>query len=223
VVIAHPRILRWPREVGKKATWRGRSATLAAIVSRYRRIPPGAIKVEVPAVSQLEDYTCGPAALLAVCGYFGVGPASERELEQVMGIDRTGSDPEHLVRAARRYGLRIEEWPCDMPRSALEGCLRKGRPVIIMLQAWAEPRPRSYRRVWRHGHWVVAIGFDDDGVYFEDPALPRARGFLSFAELDERWHDVAPPGRTRVHRYGVAMWRPGVRQSMVERRARRID
>lgn len=188
-------------------------------MSRPRRIPPGAIMVDLPAVSQLEDYTCGPAALLAVCAYYGVGPATEAELERVMGIDRTGSDPEHLTRVARRFGLQVDEYPRDMTAAALQACLRKRRPVVMMLQAWATPRPRSYRRVWRHGHWVVAIGFDDDGVYFEDPALDGARGFLTWAELDERWHDVGP-GRTRVPRYGVALWKRGYR-SVGVLRARR--
>lgn len=190
--------------------------------ARYRTISKGAIKIDVPHVAQLEDYTCGPSALLAVCAYFGVGPEREELIGEHMGATEVGTDPAQLVAAARRYGLRVAEHR-GMTRRDLCAALRSGRPVILMLQAWAERPPRSYEGRWDHGHWVVAIGFDQRGVYFEDPALHGTRGYLSFRALDERWHDVEGPTNEEVERYGVVVWRAGARSSAFDRRARLIE
>ena len=85
-----------------------------------------------------------------------------------------------------------------MTDAALRRTLDLRRPVILMIQAWGE------------GHWVVAIGHDRARIYFEDPILHASRGYLTWRELESRWHDVGFDGR-RVRRYGVSLWRPGRR------------
>jgi hypothetical protein len=93
----------------------------------------------------------------------------------------------------------------------LARCLDRGRPVVIMLQAWpATPPLTGFRDVWDTGHWVVAIGHDARGVYFADPSLEGARGFLSHEALAERWHDVEGAEERHTHRYGVEIWRQRV-------------
>jgi predicted double-glycine peptidase len=66
----------------------------------------------------------------------------------------------------------------------------------------------SYAEEWDSGHWVVAIGYDDDKVYFEDPWIPHARAYLTWDELDDRWHDL-DYDNSKVYRYGAAIWKPG--------------
>jgi predicted double-glycine peptidase len=190
-------------------------------VTADRDIPPGAIKIELPNTVQLTPYTCGPAALLAIFAYYGVGPEDEAELVAELGIDEAGSDPAHLVAAARRHGLHYEEFR-PMTVAQLTACLDEGRPVLLMLQAWADPVPPSYAG-WTDGHWVVAIGHDAEHVYFEDPSLYRSRGYLRHDELDRRWHDVEGPDDTPTEHYGVALWKPAARSSAFDRRARRIE
>jgi uncharacterized protein YvpB len=93
----------------------------------------------------------------------------------------------------------------------LKSSLDRDRPVIMMLQAWgatkANPWP-SYRKAWSDGHWVVAIGYDDDGVFFEDPSLRTVRGFMGFDELKVRWHDVGPH-LGHMYYYGLSVWKSG--------------
>ena len=170
-------------------------------------------------MTQQTDATCGAAALQAICGYYGVGPEEERRFAKDLGMDpRTGSHPHQLARAARRYGLSVEEHQ-PMPAAALRRALDRRRPVLMMLQAWAD-HSGDYASDWKHGHWVVAIGYDRRGVYFEDPVLELVRGYLGHAELDARWHDVGPRG-VRLERYGMVLWKPGRRAEHL-RRARRI-
>jgi predicted double-glycine peptidase len=171
-----------------------------------RPIPASAIQLELPATQQRKGYTCGAAALLAICRYYGVGPRSERRVVRDMRFGKAGSDPRHVLRAIATYGLAHEEFR-PMTIGQLRACLDGKRPVMVMLQAWADPRPPSYAAHWDDGHWVVAIGHDAAGIYFEDPSLAGARGYLTDAELDERWHDIEGKGAHHVEHYGLAIWR----------------
>jgi predicted double-glycine peptidase len=163
-----------------------------------------AIKIGLPGHQQRKDYTCGAAAMLSVCSYYGVGPRREATIERDMRMTELGSDPAHLIRALDRYGIAHQAHQ-PMTDGELRKSLDARRPVIMMLQAWASPRPASYRDHWTDGHWVVAIGYTQAGVVFADPYLERARGYLSFAELDERWHDLEGRRHRRVQRYGLAV------------------
>ncbi len=100
--------------------------------------------------------------------------------------------------------------------------LNRRTPVMIMIQAWANAdrstsrwRVNGYSRRWMDGHWVVAIGYDDDRMYFEDPSLEDVRGYLDYRELSARWRDVGPYWIARYERYmynyGLAIWRAGPR------------
>jgi predicted double-glycine peptidase len=166
-----------------------------------------AAMIELPTVVQATGYTCGAAALLAICRHYGVGPRSERAVVRDMRFGKLGSDPRHVIRAVVRYGLCHEAYR-PMTIAQLRACLDLRRPVMVMLQAWAEPPPASYAARWSDGHWVVAIGHDPAGVYFADPSLAGARGYLTDAELDERWHDLEGRANHRVEHYGLAIWRP---------------
>jgi predicted double-glycine peptidase len=177
------------------------------MTTRTVAIPKGAIRIPVPDTRQQTDYTCGAASLRAVCEYFGVGPRTEREFVADMGMPVTGADPQHFIRALKRYGLRFRPFH-RMSVGQLKGSIDSGRPVIMMLQAWATPkrgRIPPYERDWLDGHWVVAIGHDEHGVYFEDPSLRTVRGFMSYKELEVRWHDVGPH-YGHMYFYGLSVW-----------------
>lgn len=168
------------------------------------------IAIDLPHVVQREGHTCGAAALLAVASYYGVGPDTEAGVVRDMGFGDDGSDPAHVIQAATRYGLACREYR-PMSTHELVRCIDRGRPVILMLQAWPDAAPaRGFADVWDTGHWVVAIGHDATGVYFADPSLPGARGFLAHAALAERWHDIEGSDAHHVQRYGVAIWRQRV-------------
>lgn len=193
-------------------------------------IPSGAVRIPVPDTRQQTGYTCGAAALRAVCEYFGVGPRTEREFAADMKMSSAGADPEHLIRALKKYGLNYKPFH-RMSLRGLKSSVDRGRPVIMMLQAWGATKKNpwpSYRRDWGDGHWVVAIGYDDDGAFFEDPSLRTVRGFMGFDELKERWHDVGPH-YGHMYFYGLSVWKParssGGRPPRTERvrRATHID
>lgn len=185
-------------------------------------IPRSVIRIPVPDTLQQTDYTCGAASVRAICGYFGCGARTERQYTEDMGIPSTGADPEHLMWGLVRYGLEFMAY-CPMTVEQLKASVRRGRPVLLMLQAWGKDKRTgkyrtSYASIWQDGHWVVAIGYDRKGVYFEDPSINGSRGFLDYAALEERWHDWGPRYE-QVHNFGISVWqsrratRPGRRGS----------
>jgi hypothetical protein len=184
-------------------------------------VPRGVIRVPLPDTYQQTDYTCGVASVKALSGYFGVGPRTEQECLLDMRVPKGGADPEHIMRGFRTYALDfMEYYPMSVGR--LRASVDRGRPVILMLQAWGTvgkgktEHPRlDYEGWFEDGHWVVAIGYDAEGVYFEDPSILHARGFLAFSELDARWHDWGPKYE-HMYYYGISVW-----QSQPGQRARR--
>jgi ABC-type bacteriocin/lantibiotic exporter with double-glycine peptidase domain len=198
------------------------------MTDEYHAIPRGAIRIPIPDAIQKTSFSCGPAALMAVARYYGCSPEYERDFIQELrraGMDpRVGAHPGQMMKAAGWLKLKTRVYQ-PMSVEQLQGCLRSGKPVALMIQAWGEVegRPiRDYRALWSEGHWVVAIGFDRSGVYFEDPSLEAIRGYLSYDELEDRWHDTGPHGQ-KIDRFGMAVWKPGRRISGYLRRARHID
>ena len=71
-----------------------------------------------------------------------------------------------------------------------------GSPVICLIQAWwadakghVEPR-HDYADEWESGHYVIAVGYDRERIYFMDPSLAGNYGYIPRRDLDARWHDV---------------------------------
>jgi uncharacterized protein len=198
-----------------------------------KRIPRRALKVPLPDTVQQTDYTCGASCLQAICAYYGVGPTKEEDYARIMRIQRdVGAHPHNILRGIREFGLRYEErWP--MCAHDVREYLDRGIPVMLMLQAWATDEKRGgkrwkgYATEWNDGHWVAAIGYDNDLMYFEDPSLAGVRGYMSVRELGARWHDVGPywikPYERYMYNYGVAIWKRGARHPDDVSRASHID
>jgi predicted double-glycine peptidase len=169
-------------------------------------VPQGAIKTEVLDVRQNTNFSCGAAALHAVCAYWGVGPESEYDYMKSLHSDPSmGTTPQHIIEYAKHRGLKVDARDC-MTVLDLKTHLDKGRPVIVLIQAWGDKK--RYRDYDENGHYVVAIGYDDKRIYFEEPVMLGHRAFLTYKEFDERWHDEDAFGRKYI-RYGMAMWKKG--------------
>jgi predicted double-glycine peptidase len=187
---------------GCAVPWRGQK--LAFRADEPIEIPEGAIKINLPDVVQETDYSCGAAALETICRYFRVGPGGEAQeawYRHMLHTDPgSGTHPQALANLAKHLGLWVEEYhPCSGVQ--LRQLLDVQVPVILCLQAWGNSQeyPQDHS-----GHYVVACGYDDDHVYFEDPWLERHRGFLPWGLLDARWHDEDKDG-VRYTRWALAI------------------
>jgi predicted double-glycine peptidase len=164
-------------------------------------IPAEAIKIPLPHEEQPDSISCGDAAMKSICAFYGVGPRKIADFKKHMHTDENGTSYRNIIRYAEELGLdaKLEHSTTtdQMTAERLEQCVKEGKPVICSIQAYADD-PSVYNDPDnnKNGHYVVAIGFDDDNFYFMDPYLnwknPKAaprRGFLPKKEFVKRWHD----------------------------------
>jgi predicted double-glycine peptidase len=167
----------------------------------------GSIKVWLPSVKQTTKFSCGAAALRSICQYYGCGPDDEEDfILTCKSTSKDGTTPPNLAKAARAFGLNVREFT-NMDIELLKKILRLRRPVIVPMQAWGEPSDYPDDK---SGHYVVAIGFDNKRIYFEDPSIKGSRGYLNYENFDKRWHDEETGGEKYDH-YGIMVW--GERQT----------
>jgi len=63
-------------------------------------------------------------------------------------------------------------------------------PLIYLISylVYKNQKKIDWEKDWKDGHYVVAIGYDKNKLYFEDPSSPL-RTYLSYDELNKRWHN----------------------------------
>ena len=176
------------------------------------QIPVGAVRVDAPDLHQDHDdepECCGPVLLEAFARYFDVAPddhttdVREWFYKKLGTTWEGGTPPERMVELAGRLGLNPEVHH-PMTVEQLRAFIDAGKPVVVCLQAWG--RPEDYAKD-DSGHYVGAIGYDSQNVYFEDPWIKRARGYMGWPQFVERWHDRSAAGDS-YRQWGMALWRP---------------
>lgn len=142
----------------------------------------------VPDVRQSTGYTCGAAALQAVLAHWGIYEREDRLAAELGSTPEAGTHPADIVRIARRHGLEAELRE-GLEIADLEAALASGTTVIVDLQAWRERSDIPWAETWDDGHYMVLLATDRENLYFEDPSLLGARGFIPRTEFLDRWHD----------------------------------
>jgi len=131
--------------------------------------------LEVPYHRQKEIYTCGPAALKMVYGFFGK-KTKERYLARELKTTKDGTKNSDLIKSARRKGFycfvhdnsSVEE---------IKHFITKNLPVIVN---YIEPRNND-------GHYAVVVGFKKKKLVLNDSW--NGENFkISIRKFNERWH-----------------------------------
>ena len=133
--------------------------------------------IPVKSVRQSHDYDCGAACLRSLADFYGVSLDSESDFIEVCDTGvRKGTHPGDIVKGAERLGLCARLFD-GLSVEDLKSFLDAGTPVICLIQAYGG------------GHYVVAVGYDDVNLYFEDPAIWDGRGSIPINEFVRRWFD----------------------------------
>lgn len=179
------------------------------------------IKVPLQSVQQTKTFSCGNAALRSIFQYYKVGPEDEGRFIKMMKSNyNDGTLPENIVATAMAFGLCVKQQH-NLTIAKLKKLLDQERPVVIPMQAWGSKHYYSKRE---SGHYVVAIGYDEENIFFEDPVLKGRRGYLPYDEFNERWHDKDANGDEYDH-YGIVIWKKDglERNAKYLSRAKKID
>jgi ABC-type bacteriocin/lantibiotic exporter with double-glycine peptidase domain len=148
--------------------------------------------IPYPETRQVFNFDCGANALVSVLVFAGIEEREDR-VALLAGTTKHGTGTAGILRVLDYYGLAHNAG--RMIVSDLREGIDRGFPTLLTLQAYRESS-RPYRELWDDGHWVVAIGYDDRRILFEDP-LAFHRTWLADVELSERWHDVDRGKRIR--------------------------
>jgi predicted double-glycine peptidase len=145
--------------------------------------------IRVPLTRQTSDYTCGVAVMQSILYYLDEKDDYSEEIliRELKADPVNGTSYQAMADFARSKGYRVEV-RTEMRLDDLRDFIDKGEPVIVLIQAWAES-PVDYSRDWEDGHYVVAIGYDRDNVYFMDPSTLGNYTYLPNREFFDRWHD----------------------------------
>jgi len=178
-----------------------------------KQIPKNAIKIALPQIRQQKCYSCGASALHVICKYFKVGYRKEEDYRKLLNTTyKLGTCPKNIVEGAKTLGLKAI-LRSNMSLKRLKIHLDKRMPVICSMQAWG--RESTYPKA-KCGHYVVAIGYDKNHFYFEDPSIDLGqRGYLTTKEFNERWHDIEADGKHYYH-LGIAVWKNRYKKSGIK-------
>jgi ABC-type bacteriocin/lantibiotic exporter with double-glycine peptidase domain len=145
--------------------------------------------IPVPLVSQATFYTCGVAVLQSILCYNGI------ECRQDVLELAVGSSPSHgtgidaMCQFLNEKGI-VSELRQNIPVADLRDIIDLGRVVVCLLQAWNDEKGHDYSDTWCDGHYVTAIGYDDDRVYFMDPYTIANYAYIGNDDLLSRWHGI---------------------------------
>jgi len=158
-----------------------------------------------PNIRQTSDYDCGAAVLQAVLFYYGYDVRQDSILT-IAGTNKSfGTTVNGILKALDKYKLKYDETTLTI--EDIKKFLQQKIPVILLIQAWTGKKSNAkhnWKEDWDNGHYVVAIGYDDTNVYFEDPSSCN-RSFLTYQEFENRWHGLRSE-KTPSHHLGIAVY-----------------
>lgn len=167
------------------------------------QIKIGSIKVNVPPETQEDDFDCGPTALEAILKHYGENISHDEIVKETDADPENGTPPQNLANVAKEHGLEAIAMH-NMSIQNLKDQLDMHHPVILAIQAWGN-NMSDYAQL-ESGHYVVAIGYDDKNIYFQDPSLRGSRGHIPIDELERRWIDIDGDGNRYDH-FGLVIYR----------------
>ena len=158
--------------------------------------------IRVPLIRQYNSYGCGVAALQSIFGYYGQDYRGDKLSKALGTTSGNGTDYKNMVRVAEKEGYTVQTY-AGMTVDQLKVFIDAKTPVLLVIQAWAT-QPVDWANDWKDGHYVVAVGYDNDNFYFMDPATVGNYTYIPVAELPSRWHDK-DQRRKELYQFGIVI------------------
>ncbi len=157
--------------------------------------------IRVPLTRQATDYTCGVAALQSVLYYYGEEFREDELVEKLGPALENGTKYPRMIEFVKSLNFLVEV-RTGMTLENLKQLMDEKKPVILLIQAWSQS-PVDYSQDWNEGHYAIAIGYDNQNVYFMDPSTLGNYTFIPIREFLDRWHDQ--DGQTLLYQFGMVI------------------
>ena len=157
--------------------------------------------IRVPLTRQAMDYTCGVAALQSILYYYGQEFREDELVKKLGPTPENGTKYPRIVEFAQSLNFRVKV-RTGMTLDELKRLIDEKKPVILLIQAWPDSTV-DYAQDWDDGHYAIAIGYDNQNVYFMDPSTLGNYTFIPLREFLDRWHDQ--DGQTLLYQFGMVI------------------
>lgn len=162
--------------------------------------------IALPVVRQGTGYTCGVACAQSILYYNGIDFREDNLAQELGSTPEDGTNIDRIISFLNEVtpedgwwlGLGTEfsdgigaEKREDMTLEELCAAIDEGKPVICCIQAWYGESGYDYTDEWECGHYVIAIGYDEENIYFMDPSTLGNYTYIEREEFLTRWHDSA--------------------------------
>jgi len=157
--------------------------------------------LKFPELHQTYNWDCGASVMQSILTYYGFD-VREEVVMKIAKTTKRGTPIPGLIAVAEKYHLTFKAG--KMMVENIKKYLDKKIPVILLLQAWSGKKRIKWESDWFDGHYVVAVGYNSQRIYFEDP-WTFSRTYLAYPELEKRWHDVDRDGKKHFN-WGMAVF-----------------
>jgi predicted double-glycine peptidase len=155
--------------------------------------------LNLPDLIQSTDYDCGVICTQAILAYYGQD-STEFGLLDLFDIDsESGMQEDEIINFFKDNDFNVKAG--KLTKEDLIDYIDKDIPIILLLQAYKDDE-EDYKETDEYGHYVICIGYDDENIIFEDPAV-FGRTILSFKELEDRWHCEGE--KKELEHYGIVI------------------
>jgi len=122
-----------------------------------------------------EDYQCGPASLAGVLRYWGADIAVEDIKGEIFSRSARGTLTMDMLLYAQKKGFAALQYAGSI--DDLKSQVRAGHPLIVLVDYGFF--------VYRVDHFMVVIGFDDEGVIVNSGKSEKA--YVSNEDFLKTW------------------------------------
>jgi ABC-type bacteriocin/lantibiotic exporter with double-glycine peptidase domain len=151
--------------------------------------PQPAKLIKIPQTGQAKFYTCGVAVMQSLLYYNGI-ERDQEELEPALGSSPAyGTSIDSMRRFLNENNIDAELLQ-NLSLRDLRGYIDSGRVIVCLMQAWDDEPGHDYTDTWNDGHYIVAIGYDDDRIYFMDPYTIANYCYIENNDFLTRWHGI---------------------------------
>jgi len=133
--------------------------------------------LDVPYFKQDTDYSCGPASLEMILGYFGIRRSERDLMHELHSNSEVGSRHQRIINALTGYGLHVYV----NNESSIEEVafyLEQELPVLVH---YIEPTTDE-------GHYSVVVGMPEADIVLNDP-YNGERFRMTQNAFEKRWKD----------------------------------
>lgn len=172
--------------------------------------------MHLPIYRQSKNYTDGVACVQSILRYANYEfDIREDDLAKALNATEENGVKWHEIvnylNAVRLNDANHQYFEAEkrehMTLDALRRELDEGHPVILAIQAWNWDENEEYSMdldytdEWECGHYVVAVGYDEDSFFFMDPSTAGNYTYIPKDKLVARWHDYGIDENN--HRYDL--------------------